>query len=277
MNGRSIFLKYWNYYSTEKYSINHLPGSTPEVFGSCIGGSNIGINSFINPEKQMASAEVIKYMTSKETQRDLVMAQNMISGITSLYDEEDVCQIKDCELIKSIQYTNRPIHVNDDYDSYASFFRNNIFEFLYGNKTASQVLHNISDYTKIYTISLNTDETYYGLIFTIILIILIFCMCFSLVFLYIKSFDMYFSFLPKDFWFISVFGNILILCSGFLELGKITEVKCLVKWSIYSLGFTFNLIPVLYKLIENFPEENKYSKWIKSNRYIFLGYLFLLI
>ena len=271
MGGRSIFLKYWNNMSVWSYSQNRLPGGKPGISGSCVGGSNVGINLSSSPEKQQASATVIEYMTSRETQKRITMTQNVVSGIMSLYDEEEVCEVVNCKLIKSIQLVNRPIHVNNDYDSYSTFFRSHIFEFLYGNKTASQVLNEINDYTRIYNISLNTDETIYGLITLIILITLIVCMCSSLVFLFINKFEKHFSFLPKDFWFISIIGNIIVLIAGFFELGKITALKCQIRWCLFSTGFTLNLIPVLYKLIINFPEQNKYSTWINKNRFIFLG------
>ncbi|OUM58629.1 hypothetical protein PIROE2DRAFT_16035, partial [Piromyces sp. E2] len=228
MSGRSIFMKYWNNMSGLKYSLHRLPGGRPGISGSCVGGSNVGINLSSSKERQEAAATIIEYMTKRETQKNIIMTQNVASGITSLYDEDDVCDVVDCKLIKSIQLVNRPIHVNEDYDSYSTFFRTRIYDFLYGNKTAIEVLREINDYTKIYDVSMNTEETSF------------------------------------------------VLGAGFLELGKITETKCQMKWSLFSLGTTLNLIPVLYKMIVCFPETNKYSVWISNNRYIFLGIFVLL-
>ncbi|OUM58627.1 hypothetical protein PIROE2DRAFT_16032 [Piromyces sp. E2] len=232
----------------DKFSIHRLPGGRPGISGSCVGGSNVGINLSSSKEKQKAAATAIEYMTKRETQKRVTMNDNVVSGINSLYDEDEVCQKVNCKLIKSIQHVNRPTHVNSDYDSYSAIFRTHIFDFLYGNKTAVEVLNEINDYTRIYNVSLNTDETYYGLIITIILY----------------------------FWIVSIFGSMLILSAGFLELGKITETKCQIKWTMFSLGLTLSLIPVLYKLLVNFPETNKYSIWISNNRYIFLG-IFVLV
>ena len=275
MGGRSIFLKYWNNMSVWSYSQNRLPGGKPGISGSCVGGSNVGINLSSSPEKQQASATVIEYMTSRETQKRITMTQNVVSGIMSLYDEEEVCEVVNCKLIKSIQLVNRPIHVNNDYDSYSTFFRSHIFEFLYGNKTAPQVLNEINDYTKIYKITLNTKDTSLGLFFAITIISLITIITFSLALLYIKKIEKAYNFLSKDLWFISIFGLLLILCSGFLEYGDLSFIKCHLKWALTSLGITLNLIPILFKLIINFPEQNKYSIWVNNNKYRFISIFIL--
>ncbi|OUM58628.1 hypothetical protein PIROE2DRAFT_64281 [Piromyces sp. E2] len=208
--------------------------------GSCVGGSNVGINQSSSIELQKAAAEIIKFMTSKETQKEYILSSNVASGIMGLYDEDDVCDVLDCKLVKSIQFVNRPTHVNTDYDSYSALFRDHVFEYLYGNKTASQVLHEINDYTKIYKITLNTENT------------------------------------SLDLWFISLFGLMLILSSGFLEFGDLTKMKCQFKWIMVSFGITLNLIPILYKMIVKFPEQNKYSLWVHHNKYKFLC-IFILI
>ncbi|ORX46944.1 periplasmic binding protein-like II [Piromyces finnis] len=274
MSGRSIFLKYWNTMETKKYKQYRLPGGKPGISGSCVGGSNIGINLFSSDERKIGAALFIEFLTSKETQKELIISYGMSSGIMDLYNDKEVCEATNCELVKSIQYTNRP---NKDYDAYAAFFRMHAFEYLYGNKTASQVLHEINDYSKIYKISLDEDDnSSLALLFIGILSGLMMIFSSSLVLLYIKKFKNYYNFLSKDFWFISILGLCLILGAGFLEYGDISKFKCQFKWIMVTFGITLNLIPILHKLLVCFPEENKYSTWIKNNRYIFL-FTFILI
>ncbi|ORX51133.1 periplasmic binding protein-like II [Piromyces finnis] len=248
MNGRSIFLKYWNNIYSMKYKQHYLPGGKSGISGSCVGGSNIGINLFSSEEKKKGAALFIEYLTSKETQKELMASSNIATGIMELYDDEEVCKIVDCELVKNIQFINRPTHVNKDYDEYSAFFRERVFEYLYGNKTASQVLHEINDYSKIYKISLDEDDN----------------SSLALLFIGILSGLM------------MIFGLCLILGAGFLEYGDISKFKCQFKWIMVTFGITLNLIPILHKLFVYFPEENKYSTWIKNNRYIFL-FIFILI
>ncbi|ORX46943.1 periplasmic binding protein-like II [Piromyces finnis] len=273
-SGNSIFLKYWNYMVTKKYKQYRLPGGKPGISGSCVGGSNIGINLFSSDERKIGAALFIEFLTSKETQKELIISYGMSSGIMDLYNDKEVCEVTNCELAKSIQFINRP---NKDYDIYSTYFRERVFEYLYGNKTASQVLHEINDYSKIYKISLNEDDnSSLALLFIGILSGLMMIFGLSLALLYIKKFKNYYNFLSKDFWFISILGLCLILGAGFLEYGDISKFKCQFKWIMFSFGITLNLIPILYELLVCFPEKNKYSTWIKNNRYIFL-FTFILI
>ncbi|ORX51129.1 periplasmic binding protein-like II [Piromyces finnis] len=275
MNGRSIFLKYWNNIYSMKYKQHYLPGGKSGISGSCVGGSNIGINLFSSEEKKKGAALFIEYLTSKETQKELMASSNIATGIMELYDDEEVCKIVDCELVKNIQFINRPTHVNKDYDEYSAFFRERVFEYLYGNKTASQVLHEINDYSKIYKISLDEDDnSSLALLFIGILSGLMMIFGLSLVLLYIKKFKKYYNFLSKDFWFISILGLCLILGAGFLEYGDISKFKCQFKWIMVTFGITLNLIPILHKLFVYFPEENKYSTWIKIIDISFYSFLF---
>ncbi|ORX51131.1 hypothetical protein BCR36DRAFT_45873, partial [Piromyces finnis] len=273
-SGRSIFLKYWDTIKTTKYTRYRLPGGKSGISGSCVGGSNIGINSF-SSEKNIADAAVfIKFITSKETQKESQILYDISSGIMDLYNDKEVCEVVNCKVYKNIQYITKP---KKDYDAYAAFFTEHALKFIYGNKTASQVLHEINDYSKIYKISLNEDDnSSLALLFIGILSGLMMIFSSSLVLLYIKKFKKYYNFLSKDFWFISILGLCLILGAGFLEYGDISKFKCQFKWIMVTFGISLNLIPILHKLLVCFPEENKYSTWIKNNRYIFL-FIFILI
>jgi len=54
----------------------------------------------------------------------------ILSGITSLYDEEEVCKMVDCKLYKGLQFINRPTSKSNDYYTYSEKFRNNIYRYI---------------------------------------------------------------------------------------------------------------------------------------------------
>lgn len=92
---------------------------------------------------------------------------------------------------------------------------------------------------------------------------------FSTILMFTKRFINYFNFLPGDFMIISIIGLIAILCSVFTEVGEKKIIKCYLKTIYLSFGFTLHIIPILYKLIINFPEENKITEWICKHKYLF--------
>jgi len=55
-----------------------------------------------------------------------------------------------------------------------------------------------------------------------------------------------------------------------LEMGTVTVLKCHFIQFIMSGSFTLTVVPILYKLIIDYPKEIKFFKWISYNRYYFL-------
>jgi len=55
-----------------------------------------------------------------------------------------------------------------------------------------------------------------------------------------------------------------------LEMGTVTVLKCHFIQFIMSGSFTLTVVPILYKLIIDYPKEIKLFEWISSNRYYFL-------
>ena len=231
---------------------------------------------YSSKEKQRAAIKVLEFITSKEVKKELSLSISIISGMSSLYDDEEVCKVMDCELFKSIQPVVRPTKENENYDDYSIKFRNYVYDFIYGDKSAKEVLKKVVDLRKIYLVSLNTNETSIGLIFFCILCSIICIMILSLIFLFIPSFTPFFTFIPNDFWILSILGIIMVICIGFTEMGNITVFKCHLRLYLLAIGFSLNMVTFLYKLVINFPEENKISKWIEQHRYLFL-LLFILI
>jgi len=120
------------------------------------------------------------------------------------------------------------------------------------------------------------NDTYIGFIYTIMIIGFIIFMLFSLIFLFIEKFKYYYTFLPEDFWILTIIGIIIILSTIYIETGKRNLKKCYLNLIFLFHGFSLTKIPIFYKLICNFPEENKIREWISEHKYIFL-FIFIFI
>ncbi|KAG4107448.1 hypothetical protein H8356DRAFT_974815 [Neocallimastix lanati (nom. inval.)] len=275
MDGKFVFLKFWYLSMVTNYTISPIPGVREGISGSAIGGYNLGISNHIDDSKKQAAVTAFEFITSKDMQKKIIMKNKLYSGIPSLYDDEEVCATVDCAFFKSIQLVARPTSKSNNYSNYSEKFRNYIYEFLYGDKSAYDVLKKINDISKFYYLSLDRSETPFGLIIIISFIILTLTMVFSLKFIYMNKYKPYFRFIPGDMWILSVFGCILIMCTCFTGLGEVTLLKCQLKLLTFSVGFTLSLIPVFCKLIANFPDENSISKWVDNHKYIFLSVFIL--
>jgi len=136
-----LFFKYWftgnNNSILKKYA---LPGLKEGISGSTIGDYNLGINKYVNDEKKKAAIKVLKYITSKDMQRKIVIEKENLSLISSLYDEEIVCSKVDCEFFKAIQPVARPTYIMNDYSTYSEKIREYAYEYLYGDITAKEAL-----------------------------------------------------------------------------------------------------------------------------------------
>lgn len=280
--GDAIFLKFFIYYTElirkdSPYEMTNIPGMQEGVTGTILTGYNIGIAKNMDKSKLESAIEVVKYMTSKELQKSLVLQQMTISAMTSLYDDEEVCaNIKNCKLYVNAQPIVKPVDKTDDFNVYSEKFTSYFYEYLYRNMSASDALKAMDDLTRIYYIWINTKETYLGLLLVIIFTITIVLMISSLIFLNFKNFEQFYIFLSKPSWSLIVIGISLILSSGYTKLGMVSNFKCQLNYALFSLGYSFIYIPILCKLIILFPEENKYSKWTSNNKYKFiLSFIFI--
>jgi len=273
--GTAIFLRFWYLPHSPIYKASAVPGKNKNVSGSMAGAYNIAINRYSDSEKKKAAIEVLKFITSKEIQKKLIISKNYYSSISSLYDEEDVCQMIDCKVIKDMM----PFSAMDfdtkqfDLDFYIDKYKSYVYDYLYGNKTVSEVLKNIDDITKIYTFDIKTNNSLLGLVILIIFILSSIIIVSSVVFLFSEKYNLYYKNLPIIFWVFSPLGSFIILCSVLTFYGNMTVVKCKFRQALIIGGFIQSLFPILYLLIINFPEDNKISKWIMKHKYIF----FLLI
>ncbi|OUM57927.1 hypothetical protein PIROE2DRAFT_16936, partial [Piromyces sp. E2] len=240
MNNNAIFIKYWimrnPLLKNIKYKMALLPGSKEGLSCSTTVSTNIGIGIDINKEKINDAIIVLKFITSKAIQKKYLMENQLISGINSLYDDEEVCTMINCDIYKNIQSIIDPLVKLDDQEYYSTSLRNYIFDFLYGNLNAPEACKKIIDLTKIYTISIYSKDY-----FLLILVI----------------------------------GSVIVMCTPFTSFGDITEWKCLLDSFTQSLGFTLILVPILYELIIRYPNQNSITVWIEDHRYLFIS-LFVL-
>ncbi|ORX80973.1 hypothetical protein BCR32DRAFT_268565 [Anaeromyces robustus] len=155
-------------------------------------------------------------------------------------------------------------------DDYAEKIKFHFFNFLYGNSTAYEELQKIDDITRIHYISFFDKNSIIGIINSILLIFLILFAGLLIVFLFFENYSPFFEFLPTDFWIILVIGLIIGFSTCVIEFGKLNNQKCNLKLFLLTYSITLVYIPILYKLIINFPEKTKFTIWIFKHKYIFL-------
>jgi len=166
-NNNYLFAKFWYMPYIENYlnvAYSLLPGKKEGVSGSVIGGYNIGINKYIDEQKKEAAIEAVKFITSYELQKELVMNYGVISPITKMYEDEDVCKKANCDILKSKQLIARPANGNSNYSAWSEKFRHAIFEYLYGDKDVSTVVEDAEKMLEKYSGALNPRQSILGLL-----------------------------------------------------------------------------------------------------------------
>ena len=246
-----------------------LPGQKEGVSGTIVSANNFAISKYISEEKKKAAVEFLKFVSLKETQKKYIINNFMFSAITELYDDEEVCSVIECDIIKNaypFSFMNNDVNLFGD-DNYHDKYRKYMFDYIYRDKPIYEVLKKIEDITKIYTFSLETDNTYAGLIIFITFIILFTSMSLSVVFVFIKKYENRFKFLPNNLWVITTIGSLILMSSLMTLFGDVTNIKCHLRVTLINVGFILSICPSLIKMITNFPERNKISLWIENNKY----------
>ncbi|ORX81925.1 hypothetical protein BCR32DRAFT_299089, partial [Anaeromyces robustus] len=187
------------------------------------------------------------------------------SALNSLYNDEEVCEILDCDLIKSVQGINRPIVEN--YNDYSSKVINFFSDFLDDKMTAKELLTNIDDITRIYFFSIKTPV---GLIMFIILTTIFMIILLSIILLFIPELRKYYQFLSLDLWLAYTCGSLLVLAAEIGKFEELSELRCNVNHVMMIMGIAITFLTILYKLIINFPKKNKLSDWIKKHKHLYL-------
>jgi len=258
------------------YTASALPGKKEGVTGTVPAAFSVSINRYIadHEERRKGALNVINFLTSKETQKEYILKKNALSAMKNLYYDKEICDNFECDVFLN----SRPFakfEMNYEEFGYEKFWylnkvRSFVFDYVYGEKTLDEAMKGIIDLTKVYSFSIGIDDSKVGLAFFIIYIVLISIMVISVGILSVISRNRR-SFLPFDFWLISIFGTIVIMSSIVSVFGSLTSFKCQLRISLPSIGFTVSLIPILCKLIVNFPTHNKVSTWfdIPKNRHLF--------
>ncbi|ORX46909.1 hypothetical protein BCR36DRAFT_455298 [Piromyces finnis] len=135
------------------YKKTVLVGKNEGVSGTIIGGYNIGVCKYIDEEHRDAAIKVIEFFTSEEYQKKLATIKKVSSGMRSIYDEEEVCKIVDCEMEKQHQPIAEPNNIDNNYNEFSNTFYSIIRSYFYGQQTASETLEEISKAIKSYSIS----------------------------------------------------------------------------------------------------------------------------
>jgi len=217
--------------------------------------------------------KAVKFITSPDIQKEYIIKNNILSAITSLYDDEEVCRFVNCHLVKSSQPFSTLIIDTPDFKNeyYIEKYKKYMFEYLYNDKDISEVLNDLNNVLSIHYLTISPNESSTGFSIFLVFIIIAIIMFSSLICLYIDGFKSHFKILPKDFWIISVMGSFMLMCSVLTVIGKATGLKCYLRLILVNLGFTLGIIPIFYKFIVNFPEDNKLSNWVEKHRYKFLS------
>eukprot|EP00833_Pecoramyces_ruminatium_P016687 jgi/Orpsp1_1/1190719/evm.model.d7180000080749.1 len=276
VSGNSIFNILWDGLITQNHTVSVLPGKYSGISGSTISGMNIGINRFISDERIKASVEVLKYINSKEVQKQIIKDYYLYSGITSLYDDEEVCGIIDCDIVKNFQGINRPIFEFDSYDDYVTKVLKIFNEFLFEGISTKETLSRLDDITKIYFFS-PFEETVPLIMFILLCCVLLWTFISLLLLLFIPVIANHFNFYCLDLWVVYLIGMILVIISEFTLFQKQTVQLCYQHDSLLIIGYTIVFLPLFCKLIINFPKRNKFSGWLKNNRILFISCIIIFL
>jgi len=251
--------------------MSRLPGIKEGISGTLISGDNIGIVRNITDDKREASLEVLKFFVSKESQMETFRNRLGFSAIDEILNEDELCEDGLCNIIKGIQFTSEPKFIKDGPVNYRKKYQKYIYQFLYNNNIKlDKTLKHIYDITKIYFITLETKDSYIGLIFFVLSSVLSGLMLLSIIFLFRDNFHPFFIFLPDDFWIVTILGSITLLWVPYINYGDVETIKCHLRPLCLTIGYTLSVCPTFYRLIAQFPEENKIMKFVFKHKYLFL-------
>jgi len=269
-----LFANFYDSVNIPNYSMSVQPGNKNGINSSIIGGYSIGIYKYITEEKKKAALEVIKYFSSREFQKEVIVKQlGLITFLEELYNDYEACKSINCDMLHEIQYFHRPISTMENYNDFSKRAMDYFQDLLDGKKTVEDTLNSIDDINRIYyfTIYSTLGGVILGLLLLVLVIVLI-----SMNLIFIPSYKKYFTFLSNDLWIIYTIGSILILTSAFEYFALPSINKCIFRRIFYINGEIFIFIPILYKLIINYPIINDYSEWVKKHKYMTISILYLI-
>jgi len=264
--GKLIFTHFYSSVQMPHLSMSVLPGKKEGINSSVVGGFIIGINKNIPEERRNASLEVIKVLNSKEFQKEFIVKQlGYITPIEELYNDSEICKYMPCQVLEEVQYYYRPQASKKYFNLFNDKAVSNIQKFIDGKLTVDEVLTNVDDITRIYYLDIKstTGSIIFSILIGISCIVII-----TTLFIFVPRFKPHFTFLSTDLWIIYSLGSVLILYSTFEYFNESTERKCLSRQQAIANAYCLILIPLVYRLIINFPLKNKISTFSVNNKYI---------
>jgi len=277
IKGNILFANFYDSVGVPNYTMSVQPGKKKGINSSIMGGYSLGIYKYIDEKKKNAALEVIKYLTSKKFQKEVVIKQlRLTSFLEELYDDPESCQYINCEMLHEIQYFRRPIGTMKQYDYFSKRAIRYFQDLLDGKKTVEETLTDIDDINRVYYFTIHSTIGGIILIFLGILLVIVLS---STCLIFIPRFKKYFQFLSEDLWIMYTVGSIFILGSAFGYYYLPSKKICILRRMLHINGESLILIPVLYELIINFPLVNKFSEYIKNHKFacISFSYLFQLL
>lgn len=263
-----LFAKYWNLGNVSGYKKSVMPGKNDGVNGSCLTAFNVGISNYISSKQKKAAAKVLTYITSEDVQKNIVIKKfDLYSGLSSLYNDQEFCSTYDCQTAKEIQGICRPSSDTNDYDYYISKIVKNLNKILFEGKDVKEALMNIENLAEIFYFSKSTSV---GLVFFILLLATFYVVFLSPLFLFIPRYENFFSFLSNDLWIIYSMGSLMVVSSEFVKFEELTDFKCQLNHLVLTIGISLVFIPILYKLIINYPKSNYFSELVRNYKYLFV-------
>ena len=259
--GNALFIKYYYGQALPIYKPIALPGRKEGVSGSVIVPTNLGVNNYIDEERKKAAIEFMKFVSLKETQKKYIINNHFFSAVMELYDDEEVCSVSDCDVIKNA-YPFSFMDYDPNFfgsDSYNEKYQTNILDYIFNDKPLSEVIRKIEDITKIHTFLLKMDNSYTGLIIFIVFLVFFTTTALSIILVFIKKFKSKFKILSKDLWVITTLGSLILMSSIATLYGDVTNIKCHLRIFLINFGFVLSVCPSLHRLITNFPASNKIS------------------
>ena len=272
INVNHLFIRYYYFVHVPIFRVTALPGRKEGVSGTYVKSTNLSISKYIDEERKRAAIEFLKFASLKETQKKYIINNYMFSAMTELYDDEEVCSVIECDVVKdaypfSLKTNDVNYFGNDDYNKK---YQKILLNYLYKDEPLSVALKNIEDITKIYKFSLKTDDSKAGLVIFIVSLLFFVCMILSIILVFMKKLENKFKFLSRDLWIITTLGSLILMSSLLTLYGDLSNVKCHLRVMLINMGLVLSITPSLFKLIINFPASNKFSLWIGKNKYIFI-------
>jgi len=269
-----LFSHFYSSLQLDTYTTSSLPGKKEGISASVMGGLNIGIGKYISEERRDAALEAIQLLGSKQFQKEcIVKLLGYVTPLDELYDDPEVCEKIPCKMIQEGQYYYRPQESINYYTIFSNRAKENIQSLIEGKIDVEDFVTKIDDITRIYYLD---KQSTLGAIIYIFLVFLSCTVVITTCFIFIPNFESHFKFLSKDLWFIYSLGIALLLINSFVYFGIPTEKTCLVRQQLTANGYAIIFIPLVYKLIINFPLINKFSIFATHNKYIFLFGLYFI-